>query len=400
MFRQIGLASRSCRTAWRSPGTSWSSGGRASRPRSPPRAARFPKQTAIIDDLGEITWAELRDQINQLTHALNERGVEPGDSVAVLARNHRYIVMAMIAIMQAGGRVLLLNTMASGSQLTELADARGREVHHPRRGVPARRREGRPRPAAARPGRDRRPRHPERRRHPRGPADQGSRPSPRSPARSSSSRPARPGCPRARNARSRRASTRSVAFFGAIPYRGNSTIVLAAPLFHSWGLINFSFGLSTVPTYVMRRKFKADQVLERHRGAPGRGARGGAADDAAARRRRREAEQGRRVEPAHHRGERLGARRRARHHVHGHVHRLGLQLLRRHRDRMGHDRLARGPAGRAGHGRTSAVAHHRARSSTPTARRSRRARPAPSTSATTCRSAATPTATPRTSPTT
>ncbi len=44
--------------------------------------------------------------------------------------------------------------------------------------------------------------------------------------------------------------------------------MLAAPLFHSWGLINFSFGLSTVPTYVMRRRFKADQVLddiEKHR---------------------------------------------------------------------------------------------------------------------------------------
>ena len=36
-------------------------------------AARFPRQTAIIDELGEITWAEMRDQINQLTHALNER---------------------------------------------------------------------------------------------------------------------------------------------------------------------------------------------------------------------------------------------------------------------------------------------------------------------------------------
>jgi acyl-CoA synthetase (AMP-forming)/AMP-acid ligase II len=39
-------------------------------------------------------------------------------------------------------------------------------------------------------------------------------------------------------------------------------VVLAAPLFHSWGLINFSFGLSTVPTYVMRRRFKAEQVLQ------------------------------------------------------------------------------------------------------------------------------------------
>ncbi|MCW2839906.1 MAG: acyl-CoA synthetase, partial [Aeromicrobium sp.] len=50
--------------------------------------------------------------------------------------------------------------------------------------------------------------------------------------------------------------------FGAIPYRGNSTVVLAAPLFHSWGLINFGFGLSTAPTYVLRRRFSAERVLQ------------------------------------------------------------------------------------------------------------------------------------------
>ena len=57
-------------------------------------------------------------------------------------------------------------------------------------------------------------------------------------------------------------------FFGSIPYRGNSTVVLSAPLFHSWGLINFGFGLSTVPTYVLRRRFDPEQVLrdiETHR---------------------------------------------------------------------------------------------------------------------------------------
>ena len=52
-----------------------------------------------------------------------------------------------------------------------------------------------------------------------------------------------------------------ITFFGAIPYRGNSTVVLAAPLFHSWGLINFGFGLSTAPTYVLRRRFDAAQVI-------------------------------------------------------------------------------------------------------------------------------------------
>src|SRR5688572_13038466 len=49
----------------------------------------------------------------------------------------------------------------------------------------------------------------------------------------------------------------TVSYFGAIPFRGNTTIVLASPLFHSWGLLNFGFGLLAVPTFVLRRKFSA-----------------------------------------------------------------------------------------------------------------------------------------------
>ena len=49
-------------------------------------AARFPHQTAIVDDEGSLTWRELSEQINQLTDALRERGVGAGDSVALLAR--------------------------------------------------------------------------------------------------------------------------------------------------------------------------------------------------------------------------------------------------------------------------------------------------------------------------
>jgi fatty-acyl-CoA synthase len=224
-------------------------------------AARFPKQTAIIDDLGEITWAELRDQINQLTHALNERGVETGDSVALLARNHRYIVMAMIAIMQAGARVLLLNTMASGSQLTELATREGakfiildeeflpvaEKVDNDQLLLAWTEDDDHDLPSVA---------------------DILEGHSTKQPAK-----PEKPGTviiftsgttglPKGAQRSEPDGLDPLVAFFGAIPYRGNSTIVLGAPLFHSWGLINFSFGLSTVPTYVMRRKFKADQVLE------------------------------------------------------------------------------------------------------------------------------------------
>ena len=78
-------------------------------------AARFPHQTAIIDDAGQITWREFSQEVNRLTAALKQRGLGVGDPIAVLCRNHRGMVIAMVAIMQLGGRMLLLNTMASGS---------------------------------------------------------------------------------------------------------------------------------------------------------------------------------------------------------------------------------------------------------------------------------------------
>ena len=83
-------------------------------------AARNPDQLAVIDDAGQITWKEMSDEVNRLSAALKERGIGVGDPVAVLCRNHRYMVISMVAIMQIGGRMLLLNTMASAGQLTEL----------------------------------------------------------------------------------------------------------------------------------------------------------------------------------------------------------------------------------------------------------------------------------------
>ncbi|HKY58242.1 MAG TPA: AMP-binding protein [Aeromicrobium sp.] len=223
-------------------------------------AARFPNQIAIIDDLGEITWSELRREINQFSHALSERGIGAGDSVALLARNHRFFVIAMVAIMQLGGRVLLLNTMASGPQLAELVDREGAKlVILDEEFLGVGEKAGRDKLIVAWMDSDA--------------TDLPSvawlckgRPTtaPSKPARSGQViifTSGTTGLPKGAKREEPDGLDPTVTYFGAIPFRGNSTIVLASPLFHSWGLLNFGFGLMTVPTFVMRRKFSAEQVL-------------------------------------------------------------------------------------------------------------------------------------------
>src|SRR5690625_1118218 len=228
-------------------------------------AARYPEQLAIIDDAGELTWSQLRDQINQLTRVLDARGVGEGDSVGVLARNHRHLVMTMVATMQLGARVLLLNTMASASQVVELCQREDAalmildeeflpraESIDPAKMMLAWRDDAGTRIGTRMP--------------PAIEAETGAYPPTALP------RPKRhgnvviftsgtTGTPRGARRDEPRGLDPLVTYFGAIPYRGNPTVVLAAPLFHSWGLLNFGFGLSTAPTMILRRRFNPEQVL-------------------------------------------------------------------------------------------------------------------------------------------
>lgn len=224
-------------------------------------AARFPRQLAVIDDAGQITWSELNDQVHQFAHALRDRGIRTGDPVAILARNHRYMVIAIAAVMQLGGRALLLNTMASGPQLAELAQREGAKLvifDAEFRDVATA--SGIDDLVLAWPG-DETPDLPTVE------TECTNQPT------TMTAKPSRPGSiviftsgttglPKGAKRKEPEGLDPIVTFFGAIPYTANSTIVVASPLFHSWGLINFSFGLSTIPTFVLRRRFDPVQVLD------------------------------------------------------------------------------------------------------------------------------------------
>ena len=84
----------------------------------------------MIDERGELTYSELDEHSNALANAWREQGLEAGEGVAILVRNHRGFLEAVFAAAKCGARIILLNTSFAGPQIREVADARG---HRPAR---------------------------------------------------------------------------------------------------------------------------------------------------------------------------------------------------------------------------------------------------------------------------
>lgn len=94
-------------------------------------AVRDPHGTAVIDDLGPLTFRELHERSNALAQQLRKRGVREGDGVAVMCRNHRGFIDASLAVAKLGADTLYLNTAFAGPQLAEvIAREKPRMVIH------------------------------------------------------------------------------------------------------------------------------------------------------------------------------------------------------------------------------------------------------------------------------
>jgi len=91
-------------------------------------AVREPERTAIIDEIGELTYGDLDRRSNALARALQELGVSEGDSVAIMCRNHRGFVDTTVAAAKLGADIVYLNTAFAGPQLVDVLEREGPQV--------------------------------------------------------------------------------------------------------------------------------------------------------------------------------------------------------------------------------------------------------------------------------
>jgi fatty-acyl-CoA synthase len=91
-------------------------------------ARRTPNRTAIIDDFGEMTFKELDEAAHEVANGLLKMGIKGGDGVAILARNHRWFLIAVYGCARTGARIILLNSEFSGPQIKEVSEREGAKL--------------------------------------------------------------------------------------------------------------------------------------------------------------------------------------------------------------------------------------------------------------------------------
>jgi fatty-acyl-CoA synthase len=228
--------------------------------------ARRPDDVALIDELGEVSFGELDGRSNALARALIRAGVSSDDSVAIMCRNHRGFADAIFAAAKLGASVLLLNTDFARPQLLGVIDREqpqaviydaefeglleGAEGENPELTRIVSWTDGDYES-------DRQVAEEAIAHNSDAPLDP-----PDEPSRFVILTSGTTGTPKG----AQRGSPDSLAplaiLLSKIPMRAERTTVIAAPLFHSWGFLNFAFGLALGSTYVLRRRFDPEATLK------------------------------------------------------------------------------------------------------------------------------------------
>jgi len=224
-------------------------------------AHKYPHETALIDERGSLTFEQLHRRSNALAHAFAAMGIGYGDGIGIMCRNHRGFIETTFAAAKLGASALYLNTMFAGPQLVEVMKREGpkalicdEEFTGLLDGVEE---------SVVRvigwcdsddPGaqtldtliasHD----------------DSNLKPPPDKP-RFVILTSGTTGTPKGAQRSSPDGLLAMAALIDRIPYRARETMMIAAPLFHSWGFFHFVISLPTASTIVLRRRFDEEETL-------------------------------------------------------------------------------------------------------------------------------------------
>src|SRR3954451_7842181 len=225
-------------------------------------AIRDPHGTAIVDELGTLTFEQVHRRTNALAHSLADAGVKEGDAVSIMIRNHRGFIDATVACSKLGAHALYLNTAFAGPQITEVVkrekpvalvyDAEFEELTHDAG-------QRRKRFIAWHDGGE----------APKDPlledlieaGDPSDVVPPESKGRVVILTSGTTGSPKGAQRKQPESLDPAAALFSKIPLRAGEPTMIAAPMFHSWGFVHFTLGMGLGSTLVLRRKFDPEDTL-------------------------------------------------------------------------------------------------------------------------------------------
>ena len=225
-------------------------------------AITHPDRTAIIDEAGALTWMETHRRSNALARALRDEGIGVGDGVAIMCRNHRYFIEATMACSKLGAVALYLNTSFAGPQLADvmererpgamiydqeftelLSDVKGGmrrcvawedEVDETDETTVEQLISG---------------------------AHGDDLEAPPEHGRYIILTSGTTGTPKGAQRSQPEGLSALAALLSKIPRRYGETVMIAAPLFHSWGFLHFILSLPTAATMVLRSRFDPEDTL-------------------------------------------------------------------------------------------------------------------------------------------
>jgi fatty-acyl-CoA synthase len=213
-------------------------------------AARHPRRTALVDDEGSLTFGEMDERSNALARSWGELGIGPGTTVGLLCRDGRFFLDASTATQKLGANLVYLNAAFSAPQIAGVVADEGIDVLVRDDALAPAAKLAKPRITVSEADLrlavvgDSSPLKP-----------------PERPGRIIVLTSGTTGRPKGAVRQGTSAPMDGAAVLASLPVMSGDTTVVAAPLFHGFGLFGANLSLALNSTIVLRTKFDPEQVL-------------------------------------------------------------------------------------------------------------------------------------------